>query len=265
MPARSANVVVRRVSDTASVRLHRPSDGSEPAAALLWIHGGGLVMGNPIQDDDVCRHFADALGITVAAVKYRLAPEHPFPAAIDDCYAALVWLAGQPGIDPARIAVGGASAGGGLAAAAALRARDEGLIDLALQLLVYPMLDDRTGLRGDLDDVPIRLWSNASNRYGWSSYLGQPVGGSDVSYLAAPGRAEELSGLAPAWIGVGTADLFHDEDAEYAKRLSDAGIACQVEIVDGGFHGFDRTCSKAQVTKDFLASQTEALRAALTP
>jgi acetyl esterase/lipase len=264
MPSRSPAATDLRVSDTASIRLHRPQGVAQPSAALLWIHGGGLVLGSPRQDDLICRRFADRLGILVGAVGYRLAPEHRYPAAIDDCYDALLWLAGQAGIDPALIAVGGASAGGGLAAAVALRARDEARVALALQLLVYPMLDDRTAARVELDAIPTRMWNNKANRFGWTSYLGQPPGSAGVSAYAAAARAEDLSGLAPAWIGVGTADLFHDEDIEYARRLRASGVACALEVVEGGFHAFDVMCAKAPITGRFASSQIEALRAALT-
>jgi acetyl esterase/lipase len=263
MPSRSDEAVDVRISATASVRLHLPRGVTRPAAALLWIHGGGLVLGAPRQDDLICRRFADRLGILVGAVGYRLAPRHRYPAALDDCYDALLWLADQPGIDPARVAVGGASAGGGLAAAVALRARDEARMMPAAQLLLYPMLDDRTACRSELDGVPTRMWNNRANRFGWSSYLGQPPGGENVPAYAAPARADDLSGLPPAWIGVGTADLFHDEDVEYARRLRAAGVACTLEVVDGGFHAFDVMCAKAPISAAFCASQLETLRAAL--
>ena len=127
------------------MRLHRPDGVSRPGPALLWIHGGGYVIGTAQQDDELCRRFARELGVTVAAVDYRLAPEHPYPAPLEDCYAALTWLAALPAVDPARVAIGGASAGGGLAAALALLARDRGEVTPTLQLLAYPMLDDRSG------------------------------------------------------------------------------------------------------------------------
>ena len=244
----------------ARVRLHRASAGTEPGPALLWIHGGGYVIGSAAQDDPVCRRYARELGITVAAVDYRLAPEHPHPIPLEDCYAALAWLAGLPSVDPARVAIGGASAGGGLTAALALLARDRGEIAVAAQLLVYPMLDDRTGTRDDLDQSHYRLWSQQSNAYGWSSY----VGDADPD-AAVPARRDDLSGLPPAWIGVGTNDLFHQEDVEYAERLTAAGVPCEVEIVPGAFHGFDAMVAKAPVSKAFFASQVDWLRRTLTP
>lgn len=237
------------------VRLHRPAGGSRPGPALLWIHGGGYIMGSAQQDDDLCRRFARELGVTVAAVDYRLAPEHPYPAPLEDCYAALTWLAGLPAVDPARVAIGGASAGGGLAAALALLARDRGEVKPTLQLLAYPMLDDRSG--STPGSPHYRLWGPKSNRFGWAAYLGN----ADPN-VAVPARREDLSGLPPAWIGVGTHDLFHDEDLAYAARLTAAGVPCQVEVVPGAFHGFDLVLPKAGVSQAFFASQCASLRSA---
>ncbi|AFM15027.1 esterase/lipase [Mycolicibacterium chubuense NBB4] len=241
------------------VRLHRPA-GSAPGPALLWIHGGGYVIGDAAQDDVLCRRFARELGATVASVNYRLAPEHPYPTPLEDCYAALSWLATLPSVDPARVAVGGASAGGGLAAALALLARDRNQIPLAAQLLVYPMLDDRTTQRTGLDHPGHRLWNQASNRFGWRAYLGD----ADPE-VAVPARRRDLSGLPLAWIGVGTLDLFHDEDLAYAERLRDAGVRCEVMVVKGAFHGFDGIAPKARVSQSFFDSQCELLRTAFEP
>ncbi|BBZ26202.1 esterase [Mycolicibacterium madagascariense] len=241
------------------VRLHRPPPGGEDAGpALLWIHGGGYVIGSAAQDDAICRRFAHELGITVVAVDYRLAPEYPYPIPLQDCYAALGWLAALPDVDPARVAIGGASAGGGLTAALALLARDRGEIAVAAQLLVYPMLDDRTSTRDDLDESHYRLWNRKANAYGWSSYLGD----ADPD-VAVPARRDDLSGLPPAWLGVGTNDLFHREDVEYAERLTAAGVPCDVDVVPGAFHGFDALVAKAPVSQAFFASQVDWLRRTL--
>jgi acetyl esterase/lipase len=246
-----------------SVRLHRPVSTQEPLPALLWIHGGGYVIGSAAQDDAVCRHFADSLGIVVAAVEYRLAPEHRFPVPLDDCHDILVWLAGQPSVDRTRIAVGGASAGGGLAAALALLAHERRQVPLAFQLLAYPMLDDRTAERTDIDESHFKLWNNKANRFGWQSYTGHQPGSDKISGLAAPSRHNDLSGLPPAWIGVGTLDLFHDEDVAYAGRLREAGVECELDVVEGAFHGFDAVRPKAPVSQAFRSSQVGALGAAL--
>jgi acetyl esterase/lipase len=253
------DIEVLTTTSGARVRLHRPPDADASAPALLWIHGGGYLIGSAAQDDALCRRFARRLGITVAAVDYRLAPEYPYPIALEDCYAALTWLTRLPTVDPAKVAIGGASAGGGLAAALALLARDRGDVDVAAQLLVYPMLDDRSGARPGLDDPRHRLWDQTANVHGWTSYLGD----ADPN-VAVPARREDLAGLPPAWIGVGTVDLFHDEDLAYAERLTAAGVPCDVEVVPGAFHGFDGVAAKAVVSRDFSASQVAWLGAALT-
>jgi acetyl esterase/lipase len=238
------------------VRLHRPVGVSQPGPALLWIHGGGYVIGNAQQDDPLCHRFTRDLGITVAAVDYRLAPEHPYPAPLEDCYSALTWLAALPAVDPARVAIGGASAGGGLAAALALLARDRGEVTPTLQLLAYPMLDDRSAFGPENPNY--RLWSPKSNRFGWAAYLGNAD-----PQVAVPARRDDLSGLPPAWIGVGTNDLFHDEDLAYAERLTAAGVPCDIEVIQGAFHGFDQMVPKAGVSQSFFASQCASLRSAL--
>ncbi|WP_102141421.1 alpha/beta hydrolase [Mycobacterium hubeiense] len=251
-------VEVLTLTNGVGVRLYRPSGADGRGPGLLWIHGGGYVIGTAAQDDRLCRRFADELGATVASVEYRLAPQHPYPAGLEDCYSALKWLAKLPAVDPARLAIGGASAGGGLAAALALLARDRGEVPVAAQLLVYPMLDDRAVGR-ELDHAGHRLWTHTSNQFGWSAYLGN----ADPA-VAVPARREDLAGLPPAWIGVGTLDLFHDEDLEYAERLKAAGVPCQVEVVSGAFHGFDQIVAKAEVSRAFVDSQCAWLRDAFT-
>ena len=254
------DVEVLTLSSGVGVRLYRPTDASGTGPALLWIHGGGYVIGSAAQDDELCRRFARELGATVASVDYRLAPENPYPVPLDDCYAALAWLVALPSVDPARVAIGGASAGGGLAAALALLARDRDEIPLAAQLLVYPMLDDRTVQREGLDNPGLRLWNQSSNKFGWACYLAD----ADPD-VAVPARHEDLRGLPPAWMGVGTLDLFHDEDLVYAERLRAAGVSCQVEVVQGAFHGFDGIVPKAEVSQSFFKSQCAVLRDAFAP
>lgn len=245
-----------------SLRVHGTIDPQAKRPALLWIHGGGFVLGTAAQDDGLCRHLADKLGIVVVAVDYRLAPEHPFPIPLHDCYEALTWLAAWPGVDADRLAIGGASAGGGLAAALSLLAKERGEVKPVLQLLSYPMLDDRTVARVDIDERNFRLWDNKANKFGWSSYTGVTPGSVGVSALAAPARYEDLSGLPATWMGVGTLDLFYDEDLAYARRLEEAGIKCELNVIEGAFHGFDAVSRRAQVSRTFHASQIAALAAA---
>lgn len=245
------------------VRLYRPTAASGPRPAMLWVHGGGFIIGSPEQDEPNNIALCGDLGIVVAAVAYRLAPRHAYPAPLADAYAALQWLAGQEGVARDRIAIGGNSAGGGLAAGLVLTAHDRGEIPVAFQMLVYPMLDDRTALRADIDPSTLRMWNNRSNRFGWTSYLGAEPGGVDAPAYAVPARRDDLAGLPPAWIGVGTRDLFHDEDVAYARRLQAAGVPCVLKVVPGAFHAFDLVCGETAVARDFVDSYRAALREAL--
>ncbi|MPY10488.1 alpha/beta hydrolase [Arthrobacter bussei] len=262
------DVVVPGPAGAAGVplRIIRPRSVRGAAPALLWLHGGGMILGGNSQDDATNIAFARTLGITVLSVGYRLSPNHPAPAALEDAFAALTWSAAHAeelGIDPDRIAVGGQSAGGGLAAGLVLMAHDRGAVRPAFQLLVYPMIDDRTVTRTDLDTRNVRVWTPGSNRFGWSAYLGEPPGGDDVSAYKAPARRQDLRGLPPAWIGVGTLDLFLDEDTTYAERLQAAGVPCDLLLVEGAFHGFDTLFARKPVSRDFWRAQAEALRGAL--
>lgn len=235
-----------------------------PRPALVWIHGGGLVFGAPEQCAPLASRWADTLDMTVLTPAYRLSPAHRFPAALEDCYAALCWLhdnAARLGVDPERIAVGGESAGGGLAAAVAQLARDRGGPAVCFQLLQYPMLDDRTVLRTDHAGTGEFVWNPTSNRFGWTSYLGAPPVMDDAPAHAAPARTEDLSGLPPAWIGVGDLDLFLEEDLDYARRLEDSGVAVEVEVVPGMYHAAERLVPRAPTAKAFVESMTAALAA----
>ena len=243
------------------LRVFHPRHAAGPRPMLLWIHGGGFLIGTPAQDDAVSLAFAEQLQCVVVAPTYRLAPEHPYPAPMDDVYAALKWLHANAAalngrVD--RIAIAGASAGGGLAAGLTLLARDRQKVPVAAQVLVYPMLDDRSHGAAHFS-MHHRLWGIRSNAFGWRSYLGAGFGTEPIPAYAAPARANELQGLPPTWIGVGTVDLFHDEDVAYAQRLRAAGVTVELEIVPGAFHGFDAVRRKSQVAKDFFASQVRML------
>ena len=245
------------------VRIYQPKSLFAPTPVLIWMHGGGYVMGKPEMDDWRCAAYAREVGITVVSVDYHLAPKYPFPAAVMDCQAALTWVDSRSqelGIDRTRIAIGGASAGGGLAAALVQMAYDKQKIEPVFQLLVYPMLDDRTALRDDLDDSDNITWNQENNRYGWESYLGMKCGSDEVPAYAVPVRRQNLSGLSPAWIGVGSLDIFHDEVVEYGNRLRACGVECQIELIPGAFHGFDVFDRNIGIVREFWNSQVLALK-----
>lgn len=238
--------------------LHRPATPcADPVPALLWIHGGGLVIGAPELEAELARTIADRLGIVVAAPAYRLAPRHPYPAALDDLDAAFDWLATLPGIDQARLAIGGDSAGGGLAACLAIRRRDGDGPKPCVQLLHQPMLDEATRDRPDPGPDATRMWNGATNRFGWGAYLAGIAG--PVPPTASAARLADPAGLAPAWIGCGTADLFHDEAETYATRLAAAGVATRFRSAPGGFHGFATMAPKAETARTYLDDMISAL------
>lgn len=233
-----------------------------PRPAILYTHGGGFVMGSPISSMRLVQEVALALDCVVVSVDYRLAPETRFPGALDDNYAALKWLhanASKLGADASRIAVMGESAGGGHAAMLALAARDRGEIPLVYQALIYPMLDDRTGsTRMPPPYQGALIWTPKDNRFGWSSLLGIAAGAPRVPYGSVPARVGSLHGLPPTFIGVGSIDLFVDEDIDYARRLADAGIPVTLNVVPGAFHGFDGLPGST-LAKPFRAAVISAL------
>ena len=248
------------------IRIYRPADQRNNLPALYWIHGGGYVMGDIEQDDRLMSQLVKRIGCVTVSVDYRLAPEHPFPAPVEDCYAGLKWLfahAGELGVDPSRIAIGGASGGGGLAAGLALLTRDRGELQVAFQLLIYPMIDDRNVTAASYAITDPRMWNRESNRLGWKAYLGRDGGGAEVSPYAAAARATDLRNLPPAYIPVGALDLFVDENIEYAQRLIQAGVPTELHVYPGAFHGFDLFAPSAKVSKQFKADRDSALKRAL--
>ncbi|PWK68238.1 alpha/beta hydrolase [Aminobacter sp. AP02] len=243
-----------------------PAPQATGKAAILHIHGGGLVVGKPEVAIAELQQLAADLGAIIVSVDYRLAPEHPFPAGLDDAYAALEWMhrsAGELGIDPTRIALLGESAGAGLAAAVALRARDRGELPIRFQALRYPMLDDRTALQAPPAHVGTFIWNWQSNSFGWASVLGRKPVMDAAPEGAVPARANSLHGLPATWIGVGTLDLFARESMIFAGRLVEAGVPVELSVVPGAYHGFDTMVPEARVSATFIASWRSALRRAL--
>lgn len=245
----------------------RPAVGSGPWPAIYHVHGGGMVMGNRRLGVELfLAHIVEA-GAVVVSPEYRLAPEHPDPAPAQDCYAGLVWTAKNAeelSIDPSRIMIAGASAGGGLAAGTALLARDRGFPALTHQILMCPMLDDR------FDTVSSRMldgegmWDRKDNLFGWSALLGDRRGGPDVSPYAAPARAEDLAGLPQTYIDVGAVETFRDPAISYAQRLCEAGVNVDFHLWGGGTHGFDIWAPHAVLSQASIRVRDEFIRRALT-
>ena len=249
------------------VLVYLPPKRSTSLPALLWIHGGGYVIGSADGDDLGVKSMVSTIGCVAVSVDYRLAPETPHPGPVEDCYAALKWLhshAQELGVDTTRIAIGGASAGGGLTAGLALLTRDRGEVPLAFQLLIYPMLDDRTVTSAEPHPYTGEyIWTHDANRFGWTALLGQEPGSPDISPYASAARADHLEGLPSTFISVGTLDLFLEEDMEYARRLMRAGVPTELHVYPGAFHGFNMMAS-AKVSQAFVRDQIDALTRAFS-
>lgn len=241
----------------------RIAAGEAPVPGILGIHGGGMIVGHRRMDVPRLAALVAELGLVAATVDYRLAPEHPHPAPVEDCHAALVWFHAQArafGIDPARLVVMGGSAGGGLSAGVALVARDRGSVVLAGQVLLCPMIDDRNTTPSSHAYPDGTTWTRPLNLLGWECLLD---GADPAPPHAAPSRAEDLSGLPPAFVEVGSAEMFRDEDIDYARRLWWAGVACELHVWSGGFHGFDVFAPESALAQAARAARSSWLRRVL--
>jgi acetyl esterase/lipase len=243
---------------------YQPAGTDRCRSAVLYLHGGGMILGmrelGGLYDWLARRYVADS-GVPMLIVDYRIAPEFPHPIPVQDCYAALVWLtehADELGVDPARLAVMGDSAGGGLAAAVCLMARDRGGPAVALQVLIYPMLDDRT-TSPDPQLAQLVTWTYNDNITGWRALLGDIFGSDGVGQYAAPARAVDLSLLPPTYIDVGDLDIFRDEDAAYALRLATAGVPTELHIHPGCPHAFESLAPNAAVSQRAIADRVRRL------
>jgi acetyl esterase/lipase len=232
------------------LRVHRPRSAEGELPCLYWIHGGGYVLGSPEQDDLRFDRWCQKFNLVGVAVQYRLAPENPYPAGVEDCYAGLKWVkehGSELGVDTSRMGIGGPSGGGGLAAALALVVRDRSEFDVDYQLLIYPMIDDTCTSVTANWDVPV--WGPGSNEFGWTSYLGELYGTDKIPGHAAPSRETNLAGLPPTFIMVGTLDAFADEDIDYAKRLNHAGVPVELHVYPGAPHGFEGFAPESPVAR----------------
>ena len=240
--------------------------GAAPRPAILHTHGGGFITGSALLEMSGLIDLARELDCVIVSVEYSLAPEAPWSVSMEQTYAGLLWLyrqAAELGVDQARIAVAGESAGGGHAALLAQTARDRGEVPLVFQCLIYPMLDDRTGSTWHpAPGLGCIGWDWDANRYGWRAFLGQMPGQANVPRRAVPARAASLAGLPPAFIGVGSIDLFAREDTAYAQRLTESGVPAELLVIPGAFHGFDKVMPEAWASRQLLAARSAAYRRA---
>ncbi|KAB2352752.1 alpha/beta hydrolase [Actinomadura rudentiformis] len=248
------------------LRVYRPHAMTRSAPCVYYIHGGGMVAGGIASDHAKTARLTQATGCVVVSVEYRLAPENPYPAALDDCYGGLVGVADRHrelGIDPDRIALYGTSAGGCLAAAVALLARDRGGPAIAHQLLVSPMLDDLSSTPSAMVNTGFGAWSREANIQSWQAWLGQDFGTDRISPYAAPARARDLAGLPPTYIDVGDLDLLRDEAVDFARRLSWAGVPIELHVYPGGIHGSENLAPDAELSVRIRGYRQDALHRAL--
>ncbi|MFI0419192.1 alpha/beta hydrolase [Spongiactinospora sp. 9N601] len=249
-----------------TISILRPKGGVRTPAALYNIHGGGMCMGNRFWSMESFVELVDIYGLVAVSVEYRLAPEHPHPAPVEDCYAGLVWVsehAGELGFDPGRIVVMGRSAGGGLTAGVSLLARDRGGPAIAGQGLYCPMIDDRNSTVSSHQYDGIGWWDRNSNLWGWRFLLGDDAGGPEVSPYAAPSRATDLSGLPPMYIDAGACEVFRDEAVDYATRVWAVGGQAELHIWAGAFHGFTEQAPDTTVSRASKAARNSWLERVL--
>ncbi len=251
---------------TVGSSIFRPPTPSDPGPGILYLHGGGMVFGNRFGGVGAYLPLVATHGAVVVAIDYRLAPEHPDPIPVEDCYAALGWTASHAaelGIDPDRLIIAGQSAGAGLAAGVTLLARGRGGPAIAGQVLVSPMLDDRNDSVSARQIDGIGVWDRTSNATGWTALLGDRRGGEEVADAEAPGRAADLAGLPPAFLSVGSAEVFRDETVTYASRIWAAGGVAELHVWPGAFHGFENFAPAARISTDAAAARDAWLQRVL--
>ncbi|WP_456265522.1 MULTISPECIES: alpha/beta hydrolase [unclassified Bacillus (in: firmicutes)] len=247
------------------VRIYRPKSMNESLPVLLWIHGGGYIIGTIEGDDDLCMKFVKEANCVVVSVDYRLAPEHPYPAPIEDCYAALKWIADNAdtlNIDPKKIGVAGNSAGGGLTAALTLLARDRKYPDICFQMPLYPMIDDQNNTPSANEIKEGLIWNQKTNEQGWKMYLGEIYGTENIPAYAAPARAEDYSNLPYTYTCVGQLDPFRDETITYVTKLAQAGVDVEFHLYPGCYHGFEELNPNADISVQTKNEYLQAVKKA---
>lgn len=245
------------------VRIYRPASIHDTLPVLLWIHGGGYILGTVEDNDPLCFRFVEEANCVVVSVDYRLAPEHPYPAPLEDCYAALKWIADnaeQLNIDPDRIGVAGASAGGGLTAGLTLLARDRNYPSLCFQMPLYPMINDRNNTPSANEIKEGFVWNQKTNEAGWKMYLGELHGTDNIPAYAAPARAEDYSNLPYTYTCVGQLDPFRDETLTYVTQLAQAGVDVDFHLFPGAYHGFEGLNPNAVIAKRATNEYIQAVK-----
>lgn len=256
-------IIVGPDANPLSLRIYRPKSSNERLPVLLWIHGGGYILGSIDDNDDLCMRFVKEANCVVVSVDYRLAPEHPYPAPIEDCYAALKWIADNAeslNIDANRIGVAGASAGGGLTAALTLLARDRQYPSLCFQMPLYPMIDDRNNTPSTNEIKEGFVWNQKTNEAGWKMYLGELSGTDHIPTYAAPARAEDYRNLPYTYTCVGQLDPFRDETLTYVTKLAQAGVDVEFHLYPGCYHGFEGINPNADISVRAVNEYTQAVK-----
>lgn len=256
-------IIVGPDSNPLPIRIYREKSIDETLPVLLWIHGGGYILGSIDDNDDLCMRFVKEAQCVVVSVDYRLAPEHPYPAPIEDCYAALKWIADHAealNIDPNRIGVAGASAGGGLTAALTLLARDRQYPSICFQMPLYPMIDDQNNTPSTNEIIEGFVWNQKTNEAGWKMYLGELYDTEKIPAYAAPARAEDYRHLPYTYTCVGQLDPFRDETLTYVTKLAQAGVDVEFHLYPGAYHGFEAINPTADVSVRAMNEYTQAVK-----
>lgn len=256
-------IIVGPDQNDVRLRIYKPLDAQGNLPGLLWIHGGGYVLGTVEADDHLCAKFVTQAECIVVSVDYRLAPEHPYPAPIEDCYSALCWMVNEAehlSIDKEKIGVAGASAGGGLTAALTLLARDRSFPKVHFQMPLYPMIDDRNNSPSSNEIKEGFIWNQKANEAGWKMYLGNLHGTEEIPPYAAPARATDYSNLPYTYTCVGQLDPFRDETIAYVSKLAQAGVDVEFHLYPGAYHGFETLNPQSAIAQQVVSEYINAVK-----